>query len=200
MATAIAATAANLYYNQPLFPSIKDSFDLDDGAVGLIPSASQLGYSAAILLISPSGDVMSRRSLIGYLSILLTLTLLAVFAAPSFFVLAIAFFAVGLGANSTQQLLPIGASLAPLTAARFMPRCRRVLFRQASVQRVPALRQHPLPVGTSKQDIGFSTVGFSGRCAFNPSDRTRAKGPAERWRYRPFFRRPRRTVCWLTIS
>ena len=112
MATAISATAANLYYNQPLLPSIQQSFQLEDGAVGLIPSATQLGYAAAILLISPLGDVMSRRSLIGFLSVLLTLALLAVFAAPGFSVLAIAFFAVGLGANITQQLLPIGASLA----------------------------------------------------------------------------------------
>ncbi|MBU2961841.1 MFS transporter [Citreicella sp. C3M06] len=113
MATAIAATAANLYYNQPLLPSIQQSLGLDDGAVGLVPSATQLGYAAAILFISPLGDVMNRRSLIGYLSILLTLSLLAVFVAPGFFVLIIAFFAVGLGANITQQLLPIGASLAP---------------------------------------------------------------------------------------
>ncbi|WP_424933532.1 MFS transporter [Amaricoccus macauensis] len=112
MATSIAATAANLYYNQPLLPSIQTTFELGDGAVGMIPSATQLGYAAAILLISPLGDVMSRRSLIGYLSILLTLALLAVFAAPGFTALAVAFFAVGLGANITQQLLPIGASLA----------------------------------------------------------------------------------------
>lgn len=56
---------------------------------------------------------MSRRSLIGVLSVLLTLSLLTVFVAPSFMVLIVAFFAVGLGANITQQLLPIGASLAP---------------------------------------------------------------------------------------
>ncbi|MBU2889528.1 MFS transporter [Celeribacter halophilus] len=112
MATAISATAANLYYNQPLLPSIQQSFQLDDGAVGLIPSSTQLGYAVAILLISPLGDVMSRRSLIGFLSVLLTLALLAVFAAPGFAVLAVAFFVVGLGANITQQLLPIGASLA----------------------------------------------------------------------------------------
>ncbi|WP_219619797.1 MFS transporter [Neptunicoccus cionae] len=112
MATAIAATVANLYYNQPLLPSIQQTFNLGDGAVGIIPAATQLGYAAAILLISPLGDVMSRRSLIDYLSILLTLALLAVFAAPDLFVLATAFFAVGLGGNITQQLLPIGASLA----------------------------------------------------------------------------------------
>ncbi|MBB5722500.1 putative MFS family arabinose efflux permease [Loktanella ponticola] len=112
MATAIAATAANLYYNQPLLPEIGETFNVNDGAVGLIPSATQLGYAAAILFISPLGDVMNRRNLISYLSVLLTLSLMAVFFAPDIGVLVAAFFAVGLGANITQQLLPIGASLA----------------------------------------------------------------------------------------
>lgn len=112
MATAISATAANLYYNQPLLPDIRSAMNLGEGAVGLIPSATQLGYAAAILLISPLGDVMNRRKLIGYLSVLLTISLLSVFLAPGFGVLIVAFFAVGLGANITQQLLPIGASLA----------------------------------------------------------------------------------------
>jgi predicted MFS family arabinose efflux permease len=111
MAGAIAATAANLYYNQPLLPEIRAEFGLDEGAVGLIPSATQLGYAAAILLISPLGDVMNRRQLIGMLSVLLTLALLAVFVAPNFTVLIAAFIVVGMGANITQQLLPIGASL-----------------------------------------------------------------------------------------
>ncbi|WP_394154853.1 MFS transporter [Loktanella salsilacus] len=140
MARAITARAANLYYNQPLLPSIKDSFNLDDGAVGLIPTATQLGYAAVILLISPSGDVISRRSLIGYLPVLLTLALPAVFAAPSFFVQAIAFFAVGLGANSIQQLMPIRASL-------------------ASPDRSPLYA--PLPQGAFQAGIGAASARFA---------------------------------------
>lgn len=111
MAAAISATAANLYYNQPLLPSMGETFGLGEGDVGLIPSASQLGYAAAILFISPLGDTMNRRNLISYLSLLLTLALLAVFVAPSFTVLIVASFAIGLGANITQQLIPLGAAL-----------------------------------------------------------------------------------------
>ncbi|NDV93040.1 MFS transporter [Alteromonas sp. 345S023] len=111
MAVAISATVANLYYNQPLLPAIGESFGVGDGAIGLIPSASQLGYAFAILLISPLGDTMVRRSLISYLSFVLTLALLAVCLAPNFAVLIIASFAIGLGANITQQLIPLGAAL-----------------------------------------------------------------------------------------
>lgn len=114
MTVAIAATAANLFYNQPLLPSIADTFGLNDGAVGLIPFASQLGYAAAILFISPLGDTLSRRTLIACLSVLLAGALLAVFTASGFGILLVACFAIGLGANITQQLIPFGASLSTL--------------------------------------------------------------------------------------
>lgn len=111
MATAIAATAANLYYNQPLIPSIGKSLGLNENVLGFIPSASQIGYAMAIFFISPLGDVMNRKKLIGNLSILLVVSLLGVYFAPNFGVLVAATFLVGLGANITQQLLPLGTSL-----------------------------------------------------------------------------------------
>ncbi|WP_055443352.1 MFS transporter [Lacinutrix himadriensis] len=112
MATAIAATAANLYYNQPLIPSIGKSLGLKDNVLGFIPSASQIGYAMAIFFISPLGDVMNRKVVIRNLSITLVIALLGVYFAPNFAVLIVATFVVGLGANITQQLLPLGAALA----------------------------------------------------------------------------------------
>lgn len=111
MATAIAATAANLYYNQPLIPSIGKSLGLSENLLGFIPSASQIGYAMAIVFISPLGDVMNRKLVIRNLSITLVIALLAVYLAPNFIVLIAATFVVGLGANITQQLLPLGTSL-----------------------------------------------------------------------------------------
>ena len=121
MATAISATVSGLYYNQPLLPDMATTFSLNDGLVGLIPSAPQLGYAAAILFISPLGDTMARRNLIGYLSIVMTLASLGVFLAPNFAVLITASFALGLGANITQQLIPLGAALStPETRGKTM--------------------------------------------------------------------------------
>lgn len=111
MTVAISGTIANLFYNQPLLPSIGASFRLEAGWLGLIPSASQLGYAAAILLISPLGDTMPRRRLIGYLSVLLVVALVTAFVAPTFEILLAACFGIGLGTNITQQLIPFGASL-----------------------------------------------------------------------------------------
>lgn len=108
---AISATVANLYYNQPLLPSIGETFGVDKGILGFIPSASQIGYAAAILLISPLGDIINRKTLISYLSITLSFGLISLFLAPNFFILVIATFIVGLSANITQQLIPLVASM-----------------------------------------------------------------------------------------
>ncbi|MDQ8207363.1 MFS transporter [Coraliomargarita sp. SDUM461003] len=111
MATAASASTATIFYNQPLLPNINASFGLAEGRIGFIPAASQLGYSAAILLISPLGDVMDRRALIRNLSGLLTLALIVACLAPNFITLVFACFVMGLGSNITQQLIPFAASL-----------------------------------------------------------------------------------------
>ncbi|BED89158.1 hypothetical protein PspMM1_16260 [Pseudoalteromonas sp. MM1] len=51
MTTAIAATAANLYYNQPILPLMKAAFNLTDAQLGSIPALTQFGYGFALLFI-----------------------------------------------------------------------------------------------------------------------------------------------------
>ena len=111
MAIAVSASAANLYYSQPLLPFMGAAFGVSQSSIGFIPFATQIGYATAILLISPLGDTMVRRTLVNYLSILLTTASLAVLLAPSFAVLVIAFFLIGIGASITHQLIPLGAAL-----------------------------------------------------------------------------------------
>lgn len=111
MAIAISATAANLYYNQPLLPLMGQSLGLSEGTLGLIPSATQIGYAAAIFFISPLGDIMDRKQLIKYLSISLAVGSLALAFMPSIWMLIVATFIVGLSANITQQILPLASSL-----------------------------------------------------------------------------------------
>ncbi|MCB5161580.1 hypothetical protein [Marinomonas algarum] len=48
IATAVSATAANLYYNQPILPLIGQDLALSDLLLGAIPAATQLGYTAAL--------------------------------------------------------------------------------------------------------------------------------------------------------
>eukprot|EP01093_Parvamoeba_rugata_P012767 TRINITY_DN37_c0_g1_i2.p1 TRINITY_DN37_c0_g1~~TRINITY_DN37_c0_g1_i2.p1 ORF type:complete len:391 (+),score=48.07 TRINITY_DN37_c0_g1_i2:1063-2235(+) len=111
MAIAVCATVANLYYNQPLLPLMGYAMGIDDSKLGLIPFASQMGYATAILLISPLGDVVRRKTLISLLSISLTLSLLGIYFSNSLWMLVIATLFVGISANITQQIIPFAASL-----------------------------------------------------------------------------------------
>ncbi|WP_420388781.1 MFS transporter [Marinobacter sp.] len=111
MATAVAFTAANLYYYQPLLPALRDGLSLSDTLLGLVPFATQVGYAAAILLISPLGDVIPRRKLIALLSCLLVGSLVLQATAVSGLILVLGTFLMGLGANITQQLIPLAASM-----------------------------------------------------------------------------------------
>ncbi|MDO6746386.1 MFS transporter [Gilvimarinus sp. 1_MG-2023] len=111
MAAAVAFTAANLYYYQPLLPALRDGLALSDNLLSLVPFATQVGYAVAILFISPLGDIIPRRTLIAALSLLLTCALAMQASAGCALLLIAGTFLMGLGANITQQLIPLAASL-----------------------------------------------------------------------------------------
>ncbi len=111
MSSAVSATAANLYYNQPLLPQIGQELNLGSEALGAIPAATQFGYAAALLLISPLGDNMSRKRLIAILSLFLIAASVLAFSAQNLLMLLGAVFVIGLSANITQQLIPFAASM-----------------------------------------------------------------------------------------
>lgn len=111
MACAVAASAANLYYNQPLLPVIARDLELDKATIGWIPGMNQVGYALAILLISPLGDVLPRRRLIDLLSVFLILGSLLAVVSGNVVMLGLASLMIGLSANITQQLLPFAATL-----------------------------------------------------------------------------------------
>ena len=111
MSCAISATVANLYYSQPILPEIGNDLGIRGDNLGLIPASSQLGYSVALLLVSPLGDNMPRKKLIGFLSFSLIASSVLAFLAGNLFTLMIACFVIGLSANITQQLIPFAASM-----------------------------------------------------------------------------------------
>ncbi|MBE8604326.1 MFS transporter [Vibrio cyclitrophicus] len=111
MSSAVSATAANLYYNQPILPKIGTELGLTSAQLGAVPAASQIGYAVALLFLSPLGDTLPRKRLIAILSVMLVLSSFIAFSASSLIVLVVACFAIGLSANITQQLIPFAASL-----------------------------------------------------------------------------------------
>ena len=64
LATATGLAVASIYYVQPLLGLLASEFGVGSATVGLLPTLTQLGYGAAILLLSPLGDRFDRRRII----------------------------------------------------------------------------------------------------------------------------------------
>lgn len=64
LATATGLAVASIYYVQPLLGLLAQQFGVGSATIGLLPTLTQLGYGAAILLLSPLGDRYDRRRII----------------------------------------------------------------------------------------------------------------------------------------
>ena len=116
LATLSASTGlavASIYYAQPMLALLAETQQASPSAVGLVPTLTQLGYAAGILLLTPLGDRFDRRRVIGVKTLLLVAALLASALAPSLPLLVAASFAVGLLATVAQDIVPAVATLAP---------------------------------------------------------------------------------------
>lgn len=60
------------------------SFNIGDEFVGLVPTATQVGYAVGLLFLIPLGDRFERRKIILAQSVALTVALIAAALSPSF--------------------------------------------------------------------------------------------------------------------
>ena len=104
---------ATLYYAQPMLGVLAEETGASVRQVGLIPTATQLGYALGILLLAPLGDRLDRRSIILAKVATLGIALLLAGAAPSVGLLLAASLAIGLSATLAQDIVPAAATLAP---------------------------------------------------------------------------------------
>ncbi|MFP5472297.1 MAG: MFS transporter [Gammaproteobacteria bacterium] len=105
--------AAALYYAQPLLGILGADLGASPAQTGLVPTLTQLGYTAGILLLIPLGDRYDRRRIILVKVVLLMLALLASALAPGLGALLVASLAIGLTATLAQDIVPAAAALAP---------------------------------------------------------------------------------------
>ncbi|MFG6487524.1 MFS transporter [Roseateles sp. BYS78W] len=113
LATATGLAVASIYYVQPLLGLLSTELGVGSAAIGLLPTLTQLGYAAAILLLSPLGDRYDRRRIIVVKAAALVGALGFAALAPGFAALCVASVAIGLMATLAQDLVPAAATLAP---------------------------------------------------------------------------------------
>jgi predicted MFS family arabinose efflux permease len=112
MAVACGVAVANIYYNQPMLGIMEAAFPGQAAVIGLVPTATQLGYAAGLVLLVPLGDRFERRRLILMQLAALALSLAAAALAPGAWWVVAASALVGVTSSVAQQIVPFAAELA----------------------------------------------------------------------------------------
>ncbi|MEU9044946.1 MULTISPECIES: MFS transporter [unclassified Kitasatospora] len=107
-----AVAVGNLYFPQAVGPLIAAGLHVPPDAAALVVTATQLGYTAGIVLLVPLGDRLPHRPLLVALLTLTGLALLAAGCAPTLPVLVAASAAVGLTTVAAQIVGTLAAGLA----------------------------------------------------------------------------------------
>jgi predicted MFS family arabinose efflux permease len=106
------ATCANLYYAQPLLPTIAASLHVSETSASLLVTITQLSYGVGLLLLVPAADITRRRPLFTWLLGIDTVAVAASAAAPDLRALGAFALVIGLTSVVIQMLIPFAATLA----------------------------------------------------------------------------------------
>ncbi|KAL4879243.1 major facilitator superfamily domain-containing protein [Aspergillus karnatakaensis] len=106
-------TVANLYYAQPLLDLFADFFNVTQEQASLIPTCSQAGYAAGLLLICPLGDMVRRRPFVLLLTFITATMWLGLCFTNSYNVFLALSFLTSVTTVTPQIMLPLVGDLAP---------------------------------------------------------------------------------------
>ena len=101
----------NLYWAQPLLVQITNGFGLSAASGGLLITATQIGYALGILFLVPLGDFVRRKRLISVVMTLSVIALVSCALSPSFIILSLSLFSMGIVTVSGQIILPLAGDL-----------------------------------------------------------------------------------------
>ncbi|PNB74684.1 MFS transporter [Pseudomonas sp. GW456-E7] len=107
-----ALAVANVYFAQPLLDSMAQSLGVASSMIGIVVTATQVGYALGLLFIVPLGDLLNRKGLILTQVLLSAVALAGVGAAQQWLTLLGAMVIVGLLAVMVQVLVAYTAVLA----------------------------------------------------------------------------------------
>ena len=107
-----ALAVANVYFAQPLLDSMAQSLGVAGSMIGIVVTATQVGYALGLLLVVPLGDLVNRKRLIVAQVLMSAVALAAVGDSQQWIVLLGAMVAVGLMAVVVQVLVAYTAALA----------------------------------------------------------------------------------------
>lgn len=113
MAVACGASAANIFYNQPLLGKLAAEFQASPSRAGLVASAAQVGYGIGLFLFVPLGDLVNRRKVVLLLMSVCVVLLAGTAAAPGLGVLIWLHLFIGIATVNAQILIPFGMELSP---------------------------------------------------------------------------------------
>ena len=107
-----ALAVANVYFAQPLLDSMAQSLGVASSMIGMVVTATQVGYALGLLFIVPLGDLLNRKRLVLTQVLLSALALAAIGAAQQWLALLSAMIMMGVLAVVVQVLVAYTATLA----------------------------------------------------------------------------------------
>ncbi|WP_434155549.1 MFS transporter [Pseudomonas sp. JZ134] len=106
------ASVANVYMAQPLLDAMAQDLGVGAAHIGLVVTATQIGYALGLFFLVPLGDLINRRRLILVQILLSACFLLLASVADRFLALLASLAAVGLMATVVQVVVAFAATLA----------------------------------------------------------------------------------------
>jgi predicted MFS family arabinose efflux permease len=111
-AAACGLSVANIYFAHPLLDAIARDLAISPAAVGIVVTATQIGYALGLIFLVPLGDLVDPRRLVVGQAFLSAFALAAVGWAPDATIFLAAMIAVGVLAVVVQLLVAFAADLA----------------------------------------------------------------------------------------
>jgi predicted MFS family arabinose efflux permease len=107
-----ALAVANVYFAQPLLDAMAQSLGVDPGMIGIVVTATQVGYGVGLIFIVPLGDLLNRKTLILTQVLLSAVALTVVGSAQQWSALLGAMILVGVMAVVVQVVVAYVATMA----------------------------------------------------------------------------------------